>query len=194
MINVIENIIPKELQDEIEKYLLSHEFPVYLGKTTVAEDDPTVYRDKNTKDYPMFNHAFVARGECKSQWFGLISPIVNNFISKLNLESAPNLYRCKLNISFPNREFADGDYLTPHYDIEDAAIIAIYYVNDSDGDTLFFEDPKNIPKHTDHSLTITESLTPKKGTMVYFNNKTLHANRPPQHTRIRCVINFVFLL
>jgi hypothetical protein len=186
-IHVIENIIPTHLQDDIEAKLLHHDFPVYLGKETIEKTDPKFINDQNTKDYMMFNHIFVINSEITSSWYNLIHCISQELSAHLGLANTLP-HRCKLNITFPNREFADTDYFPSHYDAPRKSITGVYYVNDSDGDTLFFENPDESP------LVITEQYTPKKGSLVYFDNSVLHSWRPPKNTRVRCVINFLFLL
>ena len=56
----------------------------------------------------------------------------------------------------------------------------IYYVNDSDGDTIFFDEKGN-----------KEYLTPKEGQLVWFPTYTLHGGTPPQKSKKRIIINFI---
>ena len=51
---------------------------------------------------------------------------------------------------------------TPH-------MVALYYVNDADGDTFFF----------DRNREVINRVTPKKGRMVVFDGLTLHASSMP---------------
>ena len=66
------------------------------------------------------------------------------------------------------------DNETPHY-------TGIYYVNDCDGDTFLFDGTKEIAK-----------ISPKKGRIVIFDGKTLHAGSHPYLSDFRMVINFNF--
>lgn len=61
---------------------------------------------------------------------------------------------------------------------------AIFYINDSDGDTLFF----------DETNTIVHSQTPKANTLVVFDGNTYHAPQLPNISPRRLVINYNFLL
>ena len=61
-------------------------------------------------------------------------------------------------------------------------VVILYYVNDADGDTVFFDGNNNIVK----------SVTPKKGTAVLFNGHILHAGGiPKKHSR--CIVNYNIL-
>jgi hypothetical protein len=69
-----------------------------------------------------------------------------------------------------------------HRDQEESMLVAIYYINDSDGDTLIFDDEYNI----------VQRVQPKKGRLIYFENDVLHAGQVPTNTEFRGVINFNF--
>jgi hypothetical protein len=130
---------------------------------------------------------FIHQGQLVSNDWMLIESIALTLVNKLGLER--KIASCKLNLTFPNPEFGEEDHFPAHYDTTDRAIIAIYYVNDSDGDTLFFKE------RNDRGLyEIDKRLTPKKGSLAYFNESVLHANYPPRKSRARCIINFNFLL
>ena len=58
----------------------------------------------------------------------------------------------------------------------------IYYVNDSDGDTIFFND----------NLKEIKRVNPKKGKAVLFDSNILHCGSNPINTLNRVVINFIF--
>lgn len=58
----------------------------------------------------------------------------------------------------------------------------LYYVNDSDGDTYFFDDIECIKR-----------VPPVKGTAAVYPSNTYHASSTPIKTETRTVINIVFL-
>lgn len=71
------------------------------------------------------------------------------------------------------------EYARPHTDFGTPHWVVLYYVNDSDGDTVFFDNNNNIIKR----------VTPKKGRIVLFNGNILHSGGIPKENP-RCVINF----
>ena len=66
---------------------------------------------------------------------------------------------------------------------------AIYYVNDSDGDTLIFEN--DYTGEDPGPLRILKRVTPKAGTLIIFPSKLYHASSSPTKGK-RSVINFIF--
>jgi len=88
----------------------------------------------------------------------------------------------KANLLFPM--FEDEIQCHPlHTDREEAESKSmIYYVNDSDGPTRFFDEHGNIIK----------TVYPKKGTAVLFPSNTIHASSCPINSSKRIVINYVF--
>jgi hypothetical protein len=192
-IHVIENVVFPLIQDELEKKFLAIDFPLFFNRTTVpVEYDNRVIRDNNSKDYPYFSHTFIWDGAINSEYLDWITPISDSFLMSTGLTA--RVSRAKLNVTFPNRVFNDTDYFPPHLDMSEKGIVALYYVNDSDGDTLFFDTPVKIENKIDGTLTISDQYTPKKGNLVYFNETVIHANRPPINTLARAVINFNFIL
>ena len=185
--NVIQNISSVDHQHAIEERLLGSEFPLFLNKKSVNLDNQTAFSDPNTKDGYRLNHMFVNEGQLVSNDWMLIEPIALSLVTALGLP--PEIASCKLNLTFPNPDFREADHFPAHYDTTDRAIVAIYYVNDSDGDTIFFKD-----RNDDGVYEIEGRFTPKKGSLVYFSESVLHANYPPRKTKARCIINFNFLL
>jgi len=69
-----------------------------------------------------------------------------------------------------------------HPDFSNSELITIlYYINDSDGDTYFFEGQE-----------LAHVVPPVKGTAAMFRSNMLHAGSPPTKHETRLVINFCF--
>ena len=67
----------------------------------------------------------------------------------------------------------------PIFNVPDTFTTAVYYVNDSDGDTLFFDSDMNIVKR----------VTPKKGRLALFDGTIFHAKEPSRKQDFRAVVN-----
>ena len=69
---------------------------------------------------------------------------------------------------------------------------AIYYLNDSDGDTIIFNEKTMDPFLNGEELSIKKRINNKKGRFVMFNQDYLHAGMLPINSDYRVVINFNF--
>jgi hypothetical protein len=126
-------------------------------------------------------HTFIAEGTVNSEAYKNVAPILNKVVDLIDEDYF--VAKCKVNMNLADVRF-EGKYHTPHIDngFEDQ-ITALYYVNDSDGDTFFFDDSNKIVKR----------ITPKKGTLVMWRGKVFHAKSSPIKTASRVVININLL-
>ena len=184
---IINNFIKPRIQDELESLFLGNNFPYFYVNemsTPLNETDAAnggVMLDANTVQAPQFFHMFVNDGVVNSQAYSDIAPITHKLLDLV--EEDYSVYRCKVNMNLIDTRF-EGKYHTPHIDNGfDDQITAIYYVNDSDGDTFFFDVKGNITKR----------VTPKKGTLVMWKGKVFHAKASPVKSLSRAVININLL-
>jgi hypothetical protein len=189
MINIVDNVISKEQQDMLERVFLSSDFPWFFYNATGSIDRKSSYSD-NIFDSFQFVHNFVVNEAINSGYFGMLSEVCNNLAIKENIHTF-NMHRVKANLTFPQLGFKKGMYKPVHVDIDRPNYItAIYYVNDSDGDTLFFKDVDSMQQEND--FTVLKRISPKKGSLVYFPSNILHSSEFPLESEKRCVINFNF--
>lgn len=184
MINVINNFLNVSYQNLLERELMSDGFALYMGyKGTVNISSHCSFSDPDTIETPQLTHTFLDVGLLNNTW-GIVSPIAFKLVEQLN--DSYIAIKAKMNINFPSAKFGPNSHYCPHIDIYDAnCITAIYYVNDSDGDTFFFK------KNGDILETINR-ISPKKGSLVYFDSTVIHAGSAPKNNDLRCVINFNF--
>jgi hypothetical protein len=70
----------------------------------------------------------------------------------------------------------------PHRDFDDPGCVYVYYINDSDGDTVIYGEDGEIEG----------KVTPKSGHMVRMDSKQYHSATTPTRTDRRFVINLNF--
>lgn len=190
---IINDFIEPELQDELETLLTSSNFPYYYSaescappgyKGFLSEDERltgSVLIDSNTIESPQFSHVIYTRDGINSATYFQLLPILDKLKSIVG--NNYELSRCKVNLNLIDTRFA-GKHHTPHIDngFEDQ-ITAVYYVNDADGDTLFF----------DNSGQITKRITPEKGKIVWWKGKVFHAKAYSIESTARIIININLL-
>ena len=194
---VIDDCIPKETQDNIEKMLSGSYFPWYLNESAVLGDNvnsialvepqTSLKNISGAYDRPQFTHSILT-GE--GQWSSAY-PIIMSLLSVPPFTFS-NILRIKANLTYPQPNTQSGLFGIPHADITDMKdyITAIYYVNDNDGDTYIFNE--KYEQKTYKELTIKQVVSPKKGRMVLFNGNQLHSGNYPTQDKPRIVINLNF--
>jgi hypothetical protein len=117
-------------------------------------------------------------------------------LNKLNVEFLRD-YRCKINWTVPIIENYDFKNLI-HVDMDVNHIAIVYYINNSDGNTIFLNNKNGISSESRQSnfmninmdeFEIVNSVPPKKGRAVIFNGNIYHYGEYPTTTD-RFVINF----
>ena len=164
MFKVVENCISKSNQNNIIETMfgLQRNFPWYF-----AQD---VSYDEGKQQRPALFHNFVLKKyTINSDFFDMVKPIVKN----KNVIQARSILQLPLNKKLLNKSFD-----TPHVDSEEPHLVYLYYVVDSDGQTLFLKNKKVIKK-----------IKPKQGRLVIFNGNIYHTAEQPEKGK-RCVINF----
>ena len=97
--------------------------------------------------------------------------------------------------------YKKGDFGFPHIDVGEeennpSAYTMLYYVNDSDGDTyLFKNDYGQWEKNPEQKpLEIDSVVKYKKGRLAVFPNSVLHSGSLPINNKVRCVLNYNFII
>ena len=173
---VIDNKVSKTLQNKIEEYFLHDNFPWYYNDNSLGKHVPKKYKTITKDSFNEFQltHKFVDEGRVNSPH----TNIIMNLLSELDMEGTPIL-RCKANLKFKTNTRKKHNIF--HMDHKDPHKVMIYYVNDSDGDT-FLKIGKSIKR-----------VSPKKGRVLCFDGKTMHAANHPRKTNKRLIINFNLL-
>jgi hypothetical protein len=182
---VYNNFLPESYASDIENLLLSPNFPWYIELATVGDyNEQKGFRvdTSKSKESSFFAHGFLKEGQINSAWFEYFNHIVLNIQNHIDGYKDTILHRFKANLYTLDSGYSIDNYHTPHLDGPEGYLTAIYYVNDSDGDTMFFDDHMNIIHRQE----------PKKNTLIVFPSNIFHASSPPRETKFRSNINIVF--
>lgn len=184
-----EFIIDKFLSDEAENDILSlttdSNFTWFFSSGTVLPED--------LKDNPFIipiglnPFQFIHRIDIQNcSYSGLLAPILNTIATEF--ETNIQIIRMKFNML---TKYNSQQHHYPHTDVDetDDCYTAIYYVNDSDGDTYLFEE--FVPKEKDE-VVVKSTIPPKKGKLVIFRADRFHASSSPMESNYRIVLNVVF--
>lgn len=187
MFTAIENFMPDPYPKFVNEQFFGLSFPWFVSPHTVIKA-PDSYIDQHTKDSPIFYHSFFHDGAQNSPHMDLVLPLLLEFERK-NKTTVTEIKNIRANMTYPDIFSSETDYKPIHVDTHDVGVTtAIYYVNDSDGETLFFEDlgPEGMRQISE--------VCPKKNTLIYFPATTRHSSRSPRRNHLRCVVNLNFIV
>jgi len=184
MFEVIENFLPQSYQDELESVLTRYDFPWYY-QPEITTGKPKV-QDERFKYSHGFTHQFYHQEHSvQSSFYGLVQTLLHFVPQKYNVQG---YYRLKANLTVPLEGWNKDCCQEPHVDMPIPHLVCLYYVNDSDGDTFFFDqmfDERAEPEE----FTVYKRIAPKKGTAVIFDGLRYHGSNNPIEYQNRFIIN-----
>jgi hypothetical protein len=191
---IIDNLLNENESNLIQSKLYNSSFPWFIagdrddkGNMITASYEKLKFyeKDVNVVDLGQFYHSFFYIQNNKlvsnSKHVQIPLTILSNLIKIINIKNI-SILRAKSNLILESRKYNKNSYGIPHTDtrdINDEHYVLIYYVNNSDGDTVLFDNNK-----------IFKKISPKKGRGLIFKGNLLHANGHPVESSTRCVINF----
>jgi hypothetical protein len=187
-IKVLENIVSENTQELIKDFLTNTFGIPWFIKEDLGEG--TIDNQKeNWSSAPGFVNVFFNKlGINNPDLFNLSFPIIKNSLSKLKMNDMELKY-ARTFFQFPLTTHTG--ITNPHVDLTEPHLVVLYYVFDSDGDTIFFnkKHEKNNIRPSFEDYKIIKNVTPKQGTCVVFDGLNYHSNILPKLSK-RCVINF----
>ena len=190
-ITVIDDFIDKDYQEKIKLQLLGgfdrkknhhdSDFPwFYIEDVTAAGDEDSQHRPGLGHQYVEFDD--ISPGIVVSDYHDLMIPMLKKVGFRVGISDV-KVIQGRSFLQFPIKERGEPDL--PHIDIMDKNhIVGLYYVVDSDGDTIIYNERKE-----SKTYTIRQKVTPKQGRIVIFDGGLYHtAEQPLNNTR--CIINY----
>jgi hypothetical protein len=180
-IHVLDDVIPEHLQDYFELSILGKSgdkamHPIISLKckyedTAVEEDGQYapmsfvhILRSSNTLSEHLPNFGLIPQLACASKGMMMQEILLGRIFLILP-------YETKL------------EHYAPHIDLPFQHTVVLYFVNDCDGDTVFFNDKNEVVK----------TVSPKRGRIVMFDGLLYHGGGIPKKGP-RCAINFDIII
>jgi len=182
---IIDDIIPKNLQDDF------HDIVMKYPSWTFVDD--MSYSPTKTK-YPSYGFNMLFKhpehGVLSDLYEAVSVPIINHFLEKTKI-SIKDIYfnRAFLQMPLDNKFIKEHNGI--HIDIPEPHYACVYYMNDTDGDTILYEQTMENTPFGSQNVQLKEHIrvTPKKGRFVMFDGLRYHCSSQPRDN-YRCIINF----
>jgi hypothetical protein len=190
MIRVFDDIIPKRYQQEIKNVIFSANFPWMFINDVTVPDNSLEHIEGKYKARPANAHLFKDSFKT-SNYFSLISPMIMMAADKAGVEYK-EVTQARSFLQHPlNPSITEGRLDPPHIDDGNNHIVFLYYVMDSEGDTIIYNkmyEGGSSSLTSVEDLDIIQKVTPKQGRMVVFDGRYYHTAEQPKEN-IRCIIN-----
>lgn len=176
---VLHDLLPESVVAHLRETVLSEDFPWFWNERTLEEKDCAEF-EKTTHQ---FTHLFWNQGADNSSYSYLVFDILRAIEAALGIK-VEYFSRAKANLLCTLGDIDIDQHREIHTDsdIGERIYSAVYYVGESDGDTVLFADSGEETARAKH----------QNNSAVVFNSRSKHrASLPRQHKR-RVVINLVF--
>jgi len=183
---IIDQAVPTGVQDLIESIAAGDKINWYRQKrATYPEGARRIFPvTPDSLDAQQFTHTIYEDNQPVSNVFSAVLPVLTAIPYTIK-----QMIRIKMNLGIYVQTDNPNVHGMPHVDfteIKEPLVSAIYYINDSTGDTVIFDQRYG----QSGPLTVKTRVTPKKGRLVVFDGSLLHAGNTPRTSAPRININF----
>lgn len=179
-ITVIDDFIPDNMAAEIAAVVGDHKFPWYWRPSTKHGIKPG---HEQSEDF-QFIHLVYHEQAAQSSLFEGTKYLLGQFQQHTGIV-IKDILKIKVNLLTRQPVSEAGLSESIHVDREESNYLTvIYYVDDSDGDTIIFN----------ADGTVAQRVTPKRGRAVYFPSNLKHRATPPMIAKRRMVFNMILEL
>ena len=166
------NILSPNVLNNISERIMGDNFPWFFSKSTTFKTD----KEEDYKINYSWFHTLFFDGKINSDFYNVfyypIMTILENFKQDMD-----DLIRIRIGlITSVNKPVINP----PHIDSNDPHKVILFYLNDSDGDTIFYKNDRK---------TQIKRITPVSNTAVFFNGDIPHSSSKPVNFKRRIVFN-----
>lgn len=183
------DFLTDEEKNKINQLVFGNDINWNLNKETVSVDyySYATISNKDTEEHFQFTHWLKHKSKEESRYYDYFyNNIFLKFLNKNNINHS-EVIRAKLNLV---TSFKEGVHQTAHVDLKYPHSVFLYYINDSDGDTVFFNEKYN---GTKQELTVANKISPEIGKGIVFDGLTYHSPTAPNKYPYRAVLNIDFI-
>jgi len=181
MMKIIDNFLTKSYHNSILNLMFGDQFDwCYMNNISdVSTDSP------HFNDYGFTRTFWHEQKGPVSRFSSFIEPLLYQILDVTDCEY---IWRARADMVTWSKE----DFIHPaHTDFLFPNTASVFYINESDGDTIFYNiKPEDVPKDKDYKdLKEYDRVSPKANRLVIFDGDLLHTGCSPTKHKIRILIN-----
>ena len=199
-IKIIDNFLDKQYFDKIQSHIESGDFlwnymdniTTYAGSNKIKDPDLCrIYDDlydgsNKIKDLGLYGfNRYIINPHDKPHDLGVFNHLIYEMMRVIGL----NIFRSRLDMTV-NRE--NSIVLDPHVDVLYPHISSILYINDSDGNTIIYNQKYNDYDKFNQQLTVQKEIEPRSNRLLIFDGMYIHTGCTPSKHNRRILINSNF--
>lgn len=194
VVEIYDDLVPNNLRDEYENILLGQNFPWFFWPKAIPDCLKKTNR-VDSKEYTnpyQLKHVFNIKDK-QTKEYQLIRPLVELYLQR----SERQLLKIHGSAVIMQHPVGSNPVITPHVDFDhvlsaDGELKSlIYYVNDSDGDTILYNEHCSSQITTE--LSVAATLQPIRGRVAVFSSNRFHSGSLPSKN-VRLLINIIMEL
>tara|TARA_R100001440_G_scaffold69850_1_gene91925 strand:- start:531 stop:1088 length:558 start_codon:yes stop_codon:yes gene_type:complete len=176
---IIDNFINKSYFEELQQALQGDEFPWYYNNNISLLDK----EDTTFSNYGFTHWLYNDYGVTDSQVAHFVRPLTSQILDATECNKILRV-RADMVTWSPNNFLhnAHQDFSFPHK-------ASVFYINESDGDTVFYNVTKN---QYNRNCKIQKRVSPKPNRLVIFDGDLMHSGHSPTKYKRRIIINSNF--
>ncbi len=184
MIEVIDNFAPQDYFELIQNHVLSWNQEWYYQANITAG----VFGKEGLGKHGFNCHVVRNKNEFLDSYdAGLLTDLLVKMKTGIGCQ---NILRSRLDMTVYT---PGGMMCDPHVDSPDPHVVTIFYMNDSDGPTVIFNEKYEGSTEIDQNkLTVQKEIEPKANRLLIFDGHYLHTGHTPAHHNNRVLLNSNF--
>ena len=190
---IYRNVLSHQTFAKITNEIFADNFPWYYGDTAYRDD-----KDSSIFGYSFF-HMIYSEGEFKSPYGSMLEIALLNMLDTAG-ERIDKLIRIRLGMITVT---SNTVYHPPHVDFDFPHRTGLFYFNNSDGDTVLYNEKFNPTlakdgyeyyKQNQNRMTVQNRVTPTENTFVSFDGLQYHQSSTPTTVPRRIVMNINYTI
>jgi hypothetical protein len=191
---ILDNFVEKSVQDEIEDGIFDCSWRFFNDNVYGSKNSESKYRKfENFTDRKNELSPILASNIKRERIYSKIKLIVEESCNKINF-NIEKIERCYGGIHILNNKNISNNSDNIHINRNEPHLVMIYYVIDSDGDTILYDKKMgDIPNDKQYypekyyKFNIENRIEAKRGRILFFDGKVYHSSSTPIKTN-RCII------